>query len=255
MNGKVCKLFFIVVVACLVGSSLSGCRGHLARDEKIGRTGEMVLVVDATVIDERTLKAARLDVGKCEAIAGELETVAGRMLERKGYRSQAMIRTVGLGFDPARNIEVMFDSREHEGVVSSSPPYILLTQLQNVDMAQVAGLHRRQADEGRKYSAITLGSRPILLVSARGTSVSSGAMLGNVAKGAVNVIATIGSRQAAKVMEFDRDTVDLAVKLIDPASGEILWQAGRQLDADPDADNFGEALKTVLRDFPHSQPE
>ncbi len=113
-----CKPISIFVITCLFGLSLTGCRGNLVRDEKISQLNDIALVVDVTVIDERTLKAARLDAGKCEEIAERLETAAGRMLDKKGYRAQPMIRSVGLGHDPARSIEVLFDTREHAGAVS-----------------------------------------------------------------------------------------------------------------------------------------
>ncbi len=127
------------------------------------------------------------------------------------------------------------------------------SRMQQVDIAQVAELHRKLDNDSMKRNANSLGSKPMLVISARGKTVSSGSMLGNVAKGAVNVIATIGSRQAAKVMDFDKDTIDVSIQLVEQPGGNILWQAGKHLEEDPGAGSFDGVLKMLLHEFPRSQ--
>lgn len=250
------------VFITFVGVSMTGCRGNLVRDEKISKLDEIALVIDATVLNERTLKSAQVDVGECEAITERLETVADRVLLRKGYRAKPMMRTVGFGYDSSRSIEVLFDSKFLAGGVSSSPPFVTVLHEGDVVVSKIGELHRRAAEAGLDsksniIDATLIGnlnsSRPMLVISASGKSTSGGSMLGNVAKGALNVIASIGSRQAARVMDFDKDTVFMAVQLVEPVSGSVLWQSSRRIETDPDAGNFVEQLSNILGELPHAQ--
>jgi hypothetical protein len=133
------------------------------------------------------------------------------------------------------------------------PPFSAFIRVPGVSIPQLADLHKKP--EGSRFIIPDFHGKPLplMVVTLRGKSTSAGSMLTNVAKGAVNVVLSIGSRDAVSVMDFDKDTVQITASLIEGESGKLLWQESRKVSEAPRIGNFESELKEMLKKFPRAE--
>jgi hypothetical protein len=275
----------VVMLAVLIAA---GCRSSPPREDKIGRLKEIAIVVDATILNDRTNQPSLLNVAESDAIARRLENIVAERLRAKGYVARPMIRTVGFGFDRAQNIEVAYEAKAEFGTQASSPPFAMLVRGGNISAAQIDELHHAAIADRLPVEGSPLGPMPILVIGARGKVISGGAVAANIGKIAVNVVivaATIAARGGSgNALEIEEDTLDLTLKLFDPripgthtdqgqarcagagregvrsrgnenaeevlACGPLLWRARKYAARDPDEQNFTMEVEALLKSLP-----
>lgn len=274
----------IAVLACVM---MAGCRNSLPREDEISHLREIAIVVDATVLNDRTNQPSLLNVAESEAIARRLEDIATERLRAKGYLARPMIRTVGFGFDRSQNIEVAYEAKAETGTPATSPPFAMLVRAGNVTASQIEKLHSAAIEDHLPSNGSHLGPMPLLVIGARGKFISGGAVAANIGKIAVNVVivaATIAARGGSgNGLEIEEDTLDLTLTLFDPriqstppetrcdgspresvrrrpkeiaeealGCGPLLWRSKIHAAKDPDEQNFTKEVEALLKILPSS---
>jgi hypothetical protein len=280
--------FMRLAVALLAGVITAGCGTSPPREDKIGRLKEIAIVVDATILNDRTNQPSLLNVAESDAIARHLENIAAERLRAKGYLARPVIRTIGLGFDRSQNIEVEYETKAEIGSRASSPPFAMLVRGDNVSASKIDELHGAAIEDRLPANGSPLGPMPILFIGARGKFISGGAVVANIGKIAVNVVivaATIAARGGSgNGLELEEDTLELTLKLFDPripntppdqgptrcagvgregvrsrgsenaeevlACGPLLWRARKYVARDPDEHNFTMEIEALLKSLP-----
>ncbi|MDH5649298.1 MAG: hypothetical protein OEY67_06545 [Gammaproteobacteria bacterium] len=243
-------------IGCLLLATFlaNGCAtsGHPQYPELVSQLQGMAVVVDATVVHKRSLKPAILNTAENQAITEKLNDLVAMIMEKKGYNIEKTYQTVGLTSLGQIDMEISHDSADTENTFEDAP-FVLIPQASEVNRLQLTQL-QKESTQSKLSPELNPFGQAVLVINASGFYISTGAVAGNVAKGAINVVAGIGAAMGGSSVDFielDKDTIILSVQLFDPKTGDLLWKDYARVNGNPDALGFLKNLTHLLEKLPN----
>jgi len=213
----------------------------------------VVVVADSTVTRGRTIKSDTLSLAENKEIARGVAAKAEELLRRKGYDlSGEPVFTVGISAPAEGMVELVNDAGEEP---AEAAPF-LLSGGGAMDRDAAAKLFEKAREESLPAADSPFGDRPLLVINASGRYISGGAVVGNVAKGMLNVVAAVGAGLGGggnvKFVEMDKDMYSLTFRLFDPTTGAMIWKDENTDSDNPDSGTFNKVLDKMVKKLPQA---
>lgn len=255
---RIIKTVRLIGFIILGTSFISGCATtrFIQDAEQVKGLQAMTVVVNATMSQGRTFKPDALSLAENEDIARNIASMTAALLEEKGYAvAYRPVHTVGLYGIIHKEIEIVNDIGSKN---VASPPFLIFPD-GSKEKTMAAKLKEIAEGEDLKREDNPFGTTPVLVINADGRYISVGDIAGNVGRGALNVLASIGIILGGAVSnnigfaELHKDMVHLTFRLFDPSTGTLIWEDEYKDSDNPDSETFLKHLEKMMKKLPQTE--